>query len=139
MDSFNDVFLNGTLLLPWATPMPPEPVASEVPIVSAPQLTLLSWVGSDKKQVAMPADIAKTWAENETFGDQFNDPFHDYWHVQVHVTTRLMLMWDRSRGRPWGGDRPSRPLELVVAIPPVKKFADVLLVVQIYQFTISIC
>ena len=59
VDVAKELFLDGTLPLNCGTPMPPEPEATKK-VISAPQMTLLSW-SADKKSVSLPQTIVDQW------------------------------------------------------------------------------
>ena len=58
-----ELFLEGRMPLTWASLMSEAP-AVEAVAVAAPQLLVLSWVNTEKKNVRMPEPIINQWKDH---------------------------------------------------------------------------
>ena len=52
-------YLDGTIPLSWAKPMNKEPTVTADSTPVLPQLTILTWVGEQRKTVQMPEEVTK--------------------------------------------------------------------------------
>ena len=72
-DCMYSKFLDKSMIVPWANPLPKDDPNSVTPPMPVPQFTILSWDGSTRKSLIMPAHVIAQWKSHPTFGPKLDE------------------------------------------------------------------